>query len=182
MSDEHFQVFEDMKTFIGFGAEDIARLKTLAPVFAKHGPGITNQFYESLGAYPKTAAIVEGRIEPLKKTHTKWMGELFDGEYGRPFFDRQYVIGQVHVVQNINPEFVEAVTSVLRTYGRLAIYEELGADADASGHADSLAKILDLALMTINLAYADERIDRMSNVTGMSRRLIENLIKRGAKK
>ncbi|TNE91190.1 MAG: hypothetical protein EP330_05975 [Deltaproteobacteria bacterium] len=182
MSDEHFQVYNDMKEFIGFTAEDEVRLQALGPVFAKHGPGITDRFYDSLQAYPKTAKIVEGRVEALKSTHKQWMTELFAGEYGRPFFDRQYVIGQVHVVNNINPEFVEAVTSTLRTFGRLAVFEEMGSNDDAGLHSDSLAKILDLALMTINLAYADERIDRMSNVTGMSRRLIENLIKRGAKK
>ena len=93
MSDAHFEVYQDMKKFIDFGPEDAERLKALAPVFAKHGPNITSNFYDSLLAYPKTAAIIEGRVEPLKATHGKWMVALFEGEYDRAFFDRQYIIG-----------------------------------------------------------------------------------------
>lgn len=182
MNDAHFETYQEMQNFIEFDGSDTERLKALAPVFAKHGAKITDTFYASLGEYEKTAAIIEGRVDKLKATHGVWMGQLFEGEYGRPFFDQQYRIGQVHVTQNINPEYVEAVTSVLRTYGRIAIYEEMGSNDEAGAHYDSLCKVLDLALLTINLAYADERIDRISLVTGMSRKLIENLVKRGGSK
>lgn len=79
------------------------------------------------------------------------MGQLFAGEFGCPLLDVQYRIGMVHVTQNINPEYVEVVTSVLCTYGRSAIYEELGSTDDAAAKTSSLQQILDLARMTINL-------------------------------
>ncbi len=180
--DEQFATYTKMKAFLAFGEEDAVRLKSLAPVFEKHGPGITAAFYDRLLALPETAAIIEGRVETLQVTHIAWMMRLFDGEYGRPFFDRQYKIGQVHVVQNINPEYVEGVTNSLRLGGRRAIYDELGNTVEAMAAFDSLVKILDLALLTINLAYQDERLNRISNFTGMSRKLLENLVKRGGKK
>ena len=41
----------------------------------------------------------------------------------------------------------------------------------------SYCKIIDLDLILINLAYNEERLDRLSAVTGMRRNLIENLVK-----
>ena len=180
--DAAFETYVQMKGFLQFDDSDSERLKSLAPVFAKHGPGITDAFYDALLAMPATAGIIEGRVDMLKKTHIAWMGELFNGEYDRAFFERQFKIGQVHVTQNINPEYVEGVTTSLRLGGRKAIADELGETGEAAAAFESLVKVLDLALMTINLAYQEERLDRISTVTGMSRKLLENLVKRGGAK
>jgi hypothetical protein len=177
-----YEVYEQMKGFLAFDDADAARLKSLGPVFEKHGPGITQAFYDSLEGMPATAKIIEGRVDALKKTHVRWLGTMFAGQYGRPFFEQQFRIGQVHVTNNILPEFVEGVTTTLRLGGRQAIRAELGATDEAHAANDSLVKVLDLCLLTINLAYQEERLDRISTVTGMSRRLLENLVKTGGKK
>jgi hypothetical protein len=181
-SEPYFAVYDDIRGFTAFGDDDVRRLVALAPVFQKHGPGITDRFYESLGQWPRTAALVEGRVDRLKQTHVRWIGSLFEGEYGRPFFETQFRIGQVHVAQKIAPEFVEAVMNHLRQEGLGAILAERSDRAVAQAEYGSLLKVLDLCLVVINLAYADERLDRMASVTGMSRALIENLIARGGKK
>jgi len=182
MSDAAYATYEQMKDFLAFGDEDAARLVALAPVFEVRGPQITDAFYTSLGQMEATAKIIEGRVDALKRTHIAWMGTLFAGDYGRAFFDQQYRIGQVHVTARILPEFVEGVTTTLRLGGAAAIAEELGDTPVALASHDSLVKVLDLCLLTINLAYQEERLDRLTAVTGMSRRLLENLVKRGGKK
>ncbi len=179
---DNYATYTEMRDFLKLGDEDAARLKALRPVFEKHGPAITDAFYDALEATPRTAAIIEGRVDALKKTHLAWTLNLFEGDYGRPFFEAQYRIGEVHVAQNISPELVEGVMNCLRIGGRRAIEAELGATPEAMLHYDSLVKVLDLALMTINLAYHDERIERISAFTGMSRKLLENLVKHGGKK
>ncbi len=182
MSTAYFAIYEEVRAFTRFDADDARRLVALAPVFAKHGPGITDRFYEALQQWDRTAPIIEGRVDRLKVTHVRWMASLFEGEYGRPFFDAQFRIGQVHVTQKIAPEFVESVMNHLRREGLSAILAEHPDPAIANAEFASLVKVLDLCLVTINLAYADERLDRMASVTGMSRALIENLIARGGKK
>lgn len=181
-TEAHQALYSEIRDFVGFGDDDAARLRGLGPVFEKHGPAITDRFYAALGAWPRTAAIIEGRVDRLKQTHVRWLGSLFAGEYGVPFFEAQYRIGQVHVAQKINPEFVEAVTTHLRNEGLAAILAERTEAEVVRQDYGSLVKVLDLCLLVINLAYADERLDRMASVTGMSRALIENLIARGGKK
>lgn len=170
--------FEEMKSFVGFGAADVENLKSLAPTFAARGPAITDAFYGILGNFPATAAQIEGRIDALKATHARWMGELFAGDYGEAYFNNRLRIGQAHVRIGLDPQYVEGVMSILRAAGLEAIMADVSDPTEAKTKYESLLKILDLDLVIINLAYGEERLDRVSSFTGMSRRLIETVIKK----
>lgn len=181
MSEQWLKVYGDMKNFVGFTEADAANLVTLGPVFAKHGPGMTDAFYETLQRFPETLKIIDGRVDALKRTHIRWMGELFAGDYGQSYFDSRYKIGMVHVKVGIDPYFVEAVMDVLRTAGLAAIFTEVEDRGQAVAGAQSLLKVLDLDLLVINLAYGEERMTRLAGFTGFSRRLIENCVRQGRK-
>ena len=132
-----------------------------------------------LERFPTTAALIEGRVDQLKATRAAWMGELFAGDYGEAYYNRRIRIGEAHVRIGLPPYFVEAVMNFIRTEGQLAIHAER---PDQAGPlTSSLLKILDLDLILINLAYAEERLNRVSAFTGMSRKLIENVINRAKK-
>jgi hypothetical protein len=174
------EIFAAIKRFIGFDAEDVARLQAMAPLFATHGRILTDRFYEKIGAEPEQAALIAGRVDALKQTHLRWMGELFAGDYGERYFADRWRIGLAHVRVGVRPWWVEAVTSFLRSEG-LALLSEHVADPDERARdARSLLKILDIDLMIINLAYADDRVDRLCRFTGMSRKLIERCIAQGS--
>ena len=74
------EIYEELKGFLEFGEDDAARLKTLGSIFAQHGASITDDFYVVLGKNPETAKLIEGRVDALKATHARWMGELFTGD------------------------------------------------------------------------------------------------------
>lgn len=173
-------VFPQMKQFLEFGDGDIANLVRLAPVFAKHGAAITDQFYTILGQYPETARLLDGRVDALKATHKRYLGELFAGDYGETYFQNRLRVGQVHVRVGLDAFFVEAVMSFLRTAGLLAIRQEVADPVEAQALTVSYIKLLDLDLLIVNLAYGEERLTRLTKFTGMSRRLLENCISRGA--
>lgn len=177
-----FTLYTDMRDFLGFDDSDVANLTALQPIVAEHGPGVTDRFYAALSDYPATAKIIEGRVDGLKRTHIEWMKDLVAGEYDQAFFNRQFRIGEVHVAVGIEPAFVESVMSVMRTGFREAIDQAVDDKDRAREMHGSLVKVLDLSLMVINLSYQDERLARISGVTGMSRKLIENLVSRGSRK
>ena len=123
-------------------------------------------------------ALLEGRVEGLKKTHGEWLAELFAGNYGDEYFQRRWAIGLTHVRVNVPPHYVEAVVSFLRVESeRLLARELVDVELVAKRHA-SVIKILDLDLMIINHAYGVERIDRLCNFTGMSKVLLQRCIDR----
>jgi len=172
-------VFADLKSFIDFGDDDIENLKSLRPIFAKHGGELTDRFYEKIAAVPETAALIEGRVESLKKTHGIWMDELFAGDYGDEYFERRWKIGLTHVRVNVPPHYVEAVVSFLRAESEHLLARELDDPASVDKVHASVLKILDLDLMVINFAYAAERIDRLCAFTGMSKKLLERCVEKG---
>ena len=172
-------VFESMKSFLKFGDDDARHLASLRPLFEAHGGAITDTFYERLGAVETTAKLIEGRVDHLKGTHRRWMLELFDGQYGQAYFENRLRIGMAHVRIGLEPWWVEGVMSFLRTASAEAI---AAAEPDAAKAAvlhGSLCKLLDLDLLVINMAYAEERLDRLTRFTGMSRKLIERCIVKG---
>lgn len=168
-----------LKDFIGFEESDADNLRALAPIFERHGPTLTDAFYAKLALVPETARLIDGRVDALKQTHAQWMRELFAGEYGDAYFERRWKIGLTHVRVGVPPHYVEAVVSFLRTESEHALKGEFSDPAALVAHHASLVKILDLDLMIINLAYAEERVDRLCSFTGMSRKLIERCIARG---
>lgn len=172
----HVQLFSELKRFIGFSDADVANLRALAPLFAAHGPAVTDGFYERLQSNPETAGLIAGRVDTLKKLHLNWMAQLFAGEYGETYFEEHWRIGLVHVRVGVKPHWVEAVGSFLRAASLELIRAHVDDPALQAAYAASLIRLLDLDLMIINLAYGDERLDRLSQFTGMSRKLIERCV------
>jgi hypothetical protein len=80
-----------------------------------------------------------------------------------------------HVRVGVKPWWVEAVSSFLRTEGVALLSREIDDPELRPRGVQALVKILDIDLMIINLAYSEETIDRLSQFTGMSRKLIERL-------
>ena len=175
MSETH-AIFQEIKDFIGFTDDDVASLRTLAPIFAAHGATITDLFYVKLARDPEQSRLIEGRVDALKRTHNRWMAELFAGEYGEAYFNDRWRIGLTHVRVGVKPWWVEAVTSFLRTEGLGLLTVELADPTQRIRSAQALIKILDIDLMIINLAYSNETIDRLTQFTGMSRKLIERCV------
>lgn len=169
-------IFREIKEFIGFTDADADALRALAPVFAAHGAAITDQFYQRLAANPEQARMVEGRVDSLKRTHNRWMAELFAGTYEAAYFEDRWRIGMTHVRVGVKPWWVEAVSSFLRTEGVALLSRKIDDPELRLSGLQALVKILDIDLMIINLAYSQETIDRLSQFTGMSRKLIERCI------
>jgi hypothetical protein len=170
-------IFQEIKDFIGFTDADAASLQAhradlRGPRGRDHRP-VLRQARRQPGAGPK---LIEGRVDALKRTHNRWMSELFAGTYEAAYFEDRWRIGMTHVRVGVKPWWVEAVSSFLRTEGVALLSREIDDPALRLGGLQALVKILDIDLMIINLAYSQETVDRLSQFTGMSRKLIERCI------
>ncbi|KON46345.1 protoglobin domain-containing protein [Mariprofundus ferrooxydans] len=173
MSNTTKQNFEKAKEFSHFDELYAPVLPKIKETIMNHQEEITNAFYDELSKDSVAAKIVSGRVDQLKSSHKIWIEELFGGDYGDAYFERRYKIGEVHVKAKIEPYYVEVVTSFLRR----AFAEKLAPEGTQAVQA-ALA-ILDLDAMIIIGAYHEDRMRRMSEVTGMNRNLIENLMSFG---
>jgi len=176
------EIFEQLKTFVEFSEEDAKTLATIAPWVDAHGPQITDVFYEMIQSTPSIAKFIEGRVDELKKTHLKWMKELVGGEYGEAYFKSRWRIGEAHVRIGLEPIWVDGTMSLIRSQALTSIADNLEDKTKVADATRSLIKACDLDLAIINLAYAEDRLERLSSFTGMKRALIENVIKLPKKK
>jgi hemoglobin-like flavoprotein len=170
------QMFAELKQFIGFTDADAANLRRLAPLFAEHGRAVTDAFYDRLTVHPDTSALIAGRVDRLKQTHARWLGELFAGDYGDAYLADRWRVGLTHVRAGIKPHWVDAVASILRAVGTELIARHVDDPDLRTASTQSYLRILDLDMMLIDLAYGEERLDRLSQFTGMSRKLIERCV------
>ncbi len=169
--------FEEFKRFLDFGEADQKNLVALEPIMKTHGPRITDGFYTLLEQFPATAKHIEGRIEGLKKTHIVWLNGLVGGVYDESYLESRWRIGLAHVRIGLEPCWVEAVMSFVRTRMGPIIASELSDAMDAAAKQASFTKICDLDLLVINLSYSEDRLKRLAEFTGMQRASIENIIK-----
>jgi len=170
-------IFSQIKTFVDFDEEDAEILKGIAPWVDAHGPAITDIFYETILDTPAVASFVEGRVEHLKKTHIKWFKELVAGTYDDSYFQSRWKIGETHVRIGLEPIWVDGTMSLIRSHALVSLADNLEDQTKVKEATRSLIKACDLDLAIINLAYAEDRLDRLSSFTGMKRALIENVIK-----
>lgn len=179
VSQESYAVYEELKSLLKFSEQDVQNLVELRGLIESSIPTITDQFYEVLQSHGATATFIEGRVDQLKKTHISWFMDVLGGEYGSGFFARQFAIGLAHVRISLPPQFVEGIMSFIRSESIKAV-SSLVNDTHKAGELEaSLTKILDINLAIINLSYHENRLDKLTHVTGMKRKLLENLILQG---
>ncbi len=171
------QDLQTLSSFNGLSSDDFVHLEQIAPYIRPFIPAITDAFYECLQADQHTAPHVAGRVEQLKVTHVAWLNSLFDGRYGDAFVAQQERIGKAHVAAKIPPLFVASSMSFLRAAFTRQIEIAMKGTGEAPGkYISALMAVLDLCQYLIDRAYDEDRLDRLVDVTGMSRKLLENLI------
>ena len=160
-----------------FSVSDYDNINSFGSLLIPHIPQITEQFYERLAAEPETAQYIEGRVEELKRTHIKWLEDLFSGNLDEVFVESQLRIGRAHVEAKVPPLFVAASLSYMRSVFPLIIERQIYGSVNGVGAlAGTVLKILDLCQFLIDYAYEQDRFDRITRATGLSLPLLENLI------
>ena len=171
------QDLQTLTTLNGLSPDDFERLVRIAPYIKPHIPLLTDAFYECLMSDPRTAHYIADSVEKLKAAHRVWLNSLFDGNYGDDFIAMHEHIGKAHVAANIPPLFVASSMSFLRAAFSRQIERVTQETGETAGqYIGALLRILDLCQYLIDRAYDEDRLDRLVDVTGMSRKLLENLI------
>ena len=175
VNESHLEFYGRLQTFVGFDEQDQRQLAAVAPILLPEQERITDQFYEAILREPETAAYVEGRLDGLKRTHGRWFRELFGGDYGPRYFENRWRIGMAHVRIGLHPRWVDLVLTHVHEQVLITLKSKMGDDG-VSAH-QSVARLIELDRAVIQLAYDEDRLDRLTEFTGMKRTLIENVVR-----
>lgn len=103
--------------YVGFTDEDARALREMLSLARLHADMIVDRFYANISLYPELLEIIRkagSSIDRLKTTQKRYFLELFEGDYGRSYFERRLRIGLVHNRIGLTPRWYLGGYSVYR--------------------------------------------------------------------
>lgn len=156
-------LFEDLKRYVGFTAEDESLLRGSFSRLEPHFADVAELFYARVLQHPEAAAALtrgEKSVGSLKVTLVKWMSELLLGPWNEAYVERRARIGRVHVRVGLPQHYMVSAMNVMRTS-----FESL-VNTHEERRAIEKACDIDLALMLHtyreDLEAAQSRAERLA--------------------
>jgi signal transduction histidine kinase len=148
---------EDLKTYIDFTAEDIARLQELGPLVEPRFAEVSERFYGALEANPHTRQVFKGpeQLARQKLQLQRWMVEIFRGPFDDAYFEKRQRIGRTHVNVGLQPHFMFASMNLIR----LELARLLGDLGKGAEYHASVQKILDMELTLMVQSFFDKLLE-----------------------
>ena len=155
-------VFEELKRYVAWSAEDEAALRAFHPHAAPHFARIAETFYARILTHEGARAALiggESRVGQLKITLIAWMDRLLSGPWDEEYFQLRCRIGRVHVRIALPQHYMFGAMNVVRRELNEIIDAEHRDDAEALRRGRiAVGKILDLELAVMLHTYREDLI------------------------
>ena len=174
-------LIEELKSYIGFGEEDVTRLRALAAPFESRRWEFSQRFYDFILRNEAVRHVIEGNgrtVEALRTTWEGWATDLFAGEYDGDYARRRLNIGMVHLHIGVEERYTVAAFHLVRQFLIEMVCDEFRHTVDTClAMISSVNRVLDLDLSLICDAY--DRELHAETVAGESRkrRTIEDMLR-----
>ena len=180
MAQDFNQLAQYAKMFSGLTPEYETLLQEVGPQITPHLNDITEDFYSHLLSIPEAQSYLEGRVESLKATHTKWLEGLFAGNLDAGYTKQMFNIGNVHVKVNLPVEFMSGGMTLINNRLIALVVNLFGGDpTHCTKVLTALSAVTGFSLITMQQSYQEaslaEELEKFLKISGMSRALFKNL-------
>lgn len=156
-------VMDELTRYVGFDAEDVARLERLGPLLRPSFPGIVDAFYEAIGRHEQARAVFKGgdaQIERQKARLRHWLEGIFGGVYDEAYFELRARIGRVHVQIDLDQRYMFGAMNIVRAGLHAALSAtDLDGAQKSLGHL-SIDRICDIELAIMLETYRERFVER----------------------
>ncbi|MFY0568204.1 protoglobin domain-containing protein [Archangium lansingense] len=152
-------LFEELKRYVGFGAEDEQSLRSLHEVAREEFPAIAEVFYDRILEHEgaRSALAGESQVGHLKVTLRAWMEQLLRGPWDEDYYLLRCRIGRMHVRIALPQHYMFGAMNVLRQEFNRLIDERYNCQMEQLRAARvALGKILDLELAIMLHTYRED--------------------------
>lgn len=164
-------LFDELKRYVGFGAEDEGALHALHPIISPEFARIADVFYRRILAHEgaRKALAGESQVGRLKLTLVIWMDKLLTGPWDEEYYHLRARIGRVHVRISLPQHYMFGAMNVLRQEMNGVIDQQL-LDRPAQLRAARLAlgKIIDLELAIMLHTYREDLLSQQARIERLS--------------
>ncbi|HEY1585337.1 MAG TPA: protoglobin domain-containing protein [Polyangia bacterium] len=155
-------VFEELKRYVDWNADDEAALRELHPHAAPHFSRIVERFYARILTHEgaRTALVGgESRVGQLKITLIGWLDRLLSGPWDDDYFQARCRIGRVHVRIALPQHYMFGAMNVVRRELKEIVHNEYLEDHTRLHLVHTaVGKILDLELAIMLHTYREDLI------------------------
>ncbi len=155
---------QEMKRYLGLGAEDCELLRNLGPHMERYLPEMSERFYAQIPHHPNAFRVFTGgeaQIARLKRTLQAWGRGLFAGVYDGAYAEERFQIGFRHVRLGLEQKYVISAMGIVRAFLIDSLLTEFPSSHERLRYARSLGRILDLDLNLICESYFHATMDNL---------------------
>lgn len=168
--DDIYRRYRELQQYVGWTAEDAARVQSLAAALEPRLTALVDDFYQEIERHPVVHQVITGgpeQIERLKRALLAWLRELFSGRYDRDYVLRRWQIGKRHLGIGLDQIYVQAALARLRNGLLHALEQTWQGNWPPEGGAirRSINLLLDLELAIIQDAYHREHVELVQEHT-----------------
>jgi two-component system, NtrC family, sensor histidine kinase HydH len=152
-------LFQELRRYVGFAAEDEQSLRALDGVVRPWFPAIAETFYTRILEHEGAHAVLggESQVGHLKVSLVSWMELLLSGPWDEDYYQRRCRIGRVHVQVSLPQHYMFGAMNVLRQeFHRVIDTHSTLEPAPRQACRLALAKLLDLELAIMLHAYRED--------------------------
>ena len=153
-------LFEELKRYVGFDADDEAALRALHPLVQPHFVAIADTFYQRILEHDGARKVLiegESMVGRLKVSLVAWMEKLFSGPWDEAYFELRSRIGRVHVRINMPQHYMFGAMNVVRRELNEVVDRASIVNRDRLSQVQrSLDKIIDLELAIMLHTYRED--------------------------
>jgi hypothetical protein len=174
------ELVHSTKTLTGLTPELESLLVEVGPLLKPQLAVVTNSFYEILMTLPKAQPFLDGRIEGLKKAHINWLSSLFTGPFDEEFARSMYNVGMVHVKVKLPVEFMQGAATLIMGELVKVVAQTYSADVQKQSLViQAINSVIGYSVTIMQESYQAsslaEELEKFLSITGMSRKLFNNL-------
>ena len=160
-------LFDELKRYVGFGADDENALRALHPFASREFARIADVFYRRILNHQEArkALAGESQVGRLKLTLVIWMDKLLTGPWDEAYYELRARIGRVHVRIALPQHYMFGAMNVLRQEMNGLIdrhYADQPTELRRSRIA--LGKILDMELAIMLHTYREDLLSHQARV------------------
>ncbi|MEJ5168425.1 MAG: EAL domain-containing protein [Arcobacteraceae bacterium] len=158
----------------GFTHSDIENLKELSNIFQKHTDKFLDGFYHFIFNFEYAKKFIKDDTTYNKHKHEigKWYINLFCGSYDAKYFQKLYIISDVHVRIGLPHHYVNAAFSYVRRFLQDILIEE-----NKLAFISSVDKIIDINLDILTVTYSqNEQAKLLDDIVFIRNAISNNLI------
>jgi len=165
-------LFQELKRYVKFEAQDEDSLRRLHPIMAPELVRIADVFYSRILEHEGARIALEGgesQVGRLKGTLVVWMDRFLRGPWDEAYFELRCRIGRVHVRIALPQHYMFGAMNVIRHEFDLLIERAFGAQPEETRRARSaVSKLLDLELAIMLHTYREDLLAQQNRVERLS--------------